>query len=130
MLVEIATAVTVDVHQLPIEQQVAVAISEATLILFLLDGRAGITALDREIATMLRRSGVPLLVVANKRDGVALLSLADPVEPVVAQVRREAIAACSSRTRCALRIPRPSGPSPPGDITSTTNCSVSITRAD
>jgi len=52
-----------------IDQQVQVAISEAALILFMLDGRAGITALDREITAMLRRSGVPLLLVANKIDG-------------------------------------------------------------
>jgi GTP-binding protein len=42
------------------------AIAEADLVLFVVDARAGATALDQEIAALLRRSGRPVLLVANK----------------------------------------------------------------
>ncbi|MCS7268887.1 MAG: ribosome biogenesis GTPase Der [Geminicoccaceae bacterium] len=41
-------------------------LAEADLGLFLVDARAGITALDREIAELLRRQSKPILLVANK----------------------------------------------------------------
>ncbi|MBK8266115.1 MAG: ribosome biogenesis GTPase Der [Nannocystis sp.] len=51
-----------------IRAQAEVAIEEADLILFVVDASAGWTAVDAEIAALLRRSGRPLLVVANKAD--------------------------------------------------------------
>lgn len=51
-----------------IRQQVDLAISEAHIIIFLLDGREGLTALDEEIAEMLRRSGKKVIPVVNKLD--------------------------------------------------------------
>jgi GTP-binding protein len=51
-----------------IEQQVSAALEEAALVLFLVDARAGRTALDEEIAARLRRLGVPILLAANKID--------------------------------------------------------------
>lgn len=50
------------------EAQTRIAIQEAQAIVFLLDVRQGVTALDREIADLLRRSGRPLVVAANKAD--------------------------------------------------------------
>jgi GTP-binding protein len=47
------------------------AIEEADLILFVVDGRVGVTPLDAEIARILRRSGRPVLLVANKSDTAA-----------------------------------------------------------
>lgn len=44
------------------------AISVADILLFLVDGQAGVTPLDRELAERLRRSGRPLIVVVNKVD--------------------------------------------------------------
>lgn len=44
------------------------AISSADLLLFVVDGKAGITPLDRELANQLRRSKCPLLLVVNKVD--------------------------------------------------------------
>ncbi|HLB34242.1 MAG: ribosome biogenesis GTPase Der [Verrucomicrobia bacterium RIFCSPHIGHO2_12_FULL_41_10] len=44
------------------------AIASADLLLFLVDGRAGVTPLDRELAHQLRRTGHPLLLVVNKID--------------------------------------------------------------
>jgi len=45
-----------------------VAIASANLLLFVVDGRAGLTPLDRELARMLRSGGRPLILVINKID--------------------------------------------------------------
>lgn len=50
------------------EAQVSFAIEAAAVILFTVDAREGVTALDERIAGMLRRSGKPVLLVANKAD--------------------------------------------------------------
>ena len=52
-------------------QQAEAAIAEADLLLFVVDGRTGPTAEDRNIAERLRRSGRPLLLVVNKAEGMA-----------------------------------------------------------
>ena len=44
------------------------AIASADLLLFIVDGRAGVTPLDRELAEQLRRSSKPLFLVINKID--------------------------------------------------------------
>jgi GTP-binding protein len=49
-----------------VRRQVLAAVDEADLVLFVVDARAGLTPLDHDIATALRRSGRPVLVVANK----------------------------------------------------------------
>ena len=50
------------------EQQVDFAISAANVILFVVDGLSGITALDEKIAQMLRRSKKKVRLVVNKAD--------------------------------------------------------------
>src|SRR3954468_2723025 len=50
------------------EQQVDFAISTAALILFVVDGLAGLSALDEKIAQMLRKSKKKVLLVVNKAD--------------------------------------------------------------
>jgi len=50
-------------------RQVSQALEEADLVLFLVDGREGLTAADEEIAAMLRRQDKPILLVINKIDG-------------------------------------------------------------
>ena len=45
------------------------AILEADVTLFLIDARAGVTPLDKSFATMLRRAGKPVILVANKVEG-------------------------------------------------------------
>ena len=49
-----------------VARQVWRAIEEADLVLLLVDGRAGLTAADEEIADQLRRAGKPLHLVINK----------------------------------------------------------------
>src|SRR5690606_33296257 len=46
------------------------AAEEADLVLFVVDGREGVSALDEEILAWLRKSGRPMLLVVNKTDGL------------------------------------------------------------
>ncbi|TCV93317.1 GTP-binding protein [Luteibacter rhizovicinus] len=50
-------------------QQVRLAISEANLLVFVVDARDGVLPLDAAILGELRRSGKPVIVVVNKVDG-------------------------------------------------------------
>jgi GTP-binding protein len=50
------------------EQQVQRAIGESDQVLFLLDGRDGVTASDAAIAESLRRTGKPISLVVNKTE--------------------------------------------------------------
>jgi GTP-binding protein len=51
-------------------RQTLQAVDEADAVLLLVDGRAGLTAPDREIAIQLRKAGRPLFLVVNKSDGL------------------------------------------------------------
>ncbi|MCJ8190675.1 ribosome biogenesis GTPase Der [Sphingomicrobium aestuariivivum] len=51
--------------------QTRAAVSDADVALFLIDGRAGLTPLDREIANWLRGLDTPILIAANKSEGSA-----------------------------------------------------------
>ena len=51
-----------------IQQQVEMAVNEADLLVMVIDARTGITPLDQEVATLLRKSGKPIIVAANKID--------------------------------------------------------------
>ena len=50
-------------------EQSQLAIEEADIILFLMDGRQGLNPADEEVAHMLRQVAKPVLFVANKVDG-------------------------------------------------------------
>jgi len=50
------------------EAQVSFAIDTASLILFVVDGLAGITPLDQRIAATLRKSKKEVMLVVNKAD--------------------------------------------------------------
>lgn len=56
------------VFAVQIREQVELAVAEADVVLFLVDGRAGPVVDDYEIAAVLRRARVPVLLVANKID--------------------------------------------------------------
>src|SRR5579875_3337073 len=45
------------------------ALDEADVALFLIDAREGVTPVDRHFAQWLRRSGKPVLLLANKTEG-------------------------------------------------------------
>jgi GTP-binding protein len=60
-------------------RQAETALSEAAAVLFVVDARAGLTRLDREVASLLRKRSLPLVLVANKVD-------AESVEPLVSEL--------------------------------------------
>ena len=49
-------------------EQANLAIAMADVIVFLTDVRQGVTAADKEIALMLKKSGKPIILVCNKAD--------------------------------------------------------------
>jgi GTPase len=53
------------------QAQTEKAVAEADLVLFLIDARAGVTALDRHFAQLLRRARPPVVLAANKCEGPA-----------------------------------------------------------
>ena len=53
------------------QAQTAAALVQADAVLFLVDARAGATAADRAFADLVRKSGKPAIVVANKSEGRA-----------------------------------------------------------
>ena len=77
-----------DVFEEEIRRQVLIAIEECDVILFMVDVRVGVTDLDLEVADILRRSKLPVFLVANKVDSNELrydaaefysLGLGDPM---------------------------------------------------
>ena len=52
-------------------QQTEAAVQEADLALMLIDAKSGLTALDRQFANWLRRQATPVVLVANKCEGLA-----------------------------------------------------------
>lgn len=53
-----------------VARQAEEGIAEADLVLFVVDGTVGATDADAQVAEVLRRTGVPVLLVANKVDDV------------------------------------------------------------
>ena len=75
------------------QAQTAAAMAQADAVLFLVDARAGATPVDRSFADLVRKSGKPAILVANKSEGRAgeagvldaySLGLGDPV-PISAE---------------------------------------------
>lgn len=57
-----------DIFQSEIQKQADVAIHNSDVIVFLVDGQSGITTTDEEVASILQRSGRPVVLVVNKLD--------------------------------------------------------------
>ena len=57
-----------DIFETEIRKQAALAIDESDVIVFMVDGREGLTPLDAEIARLLRRSKKPFYLAVNKID--------------------------------------------------------------
>jgi len=64
-----------------VRKQILTALDEADVVVLVVDARAGVTALDSEIARILRRSDRPVVLAANKVDSAAQ-------EPAVAELYR------------------------------------------
>lgn len=59
---------SVDLFEKAIREQALLAIEESDVILFVVDGRDGLTPIDHEIGTMLRSSKKPVILIVNKCD--------------------------------------------------------------
>lgn len=57
-----------DIFEEEIRKQVIIATEEADLVLFLVDVMNGVTDLDSDVAQILRRTKLPVILVANKTD--------------------------------------------------------------
>ncbi len=55
-----------------VEAQIKIAIDRADIVLFVVDVREGVTPLDQEVAQLLRRPQLRVLLVANKADSPAM----------------------------------------------------------
>ena len=53
-----------------ISEQVQIAIDQADLILFIVDANVGLTEDDESVVKLIRRNKVPVILVANKVDGI------------------------------------------------------------
>lgn len=82
-----------DIFQEDIAKQAKIAIQEADVIVFLVDGRVGVTPNDEEVASILQRSKTPVVLVVNKLDNFEVektyefysLGLGDPMPLSVMQ---------------------------------------------
>ena len=63
---------TDDILLRQMRRQAEVAIDTCDVILFFTDGRTGMTADDEDVATMLRKSGKPVVLVVNKVDSASM----------------------------------------------------------
>ena len=61
---------TDDIILSQMREQANLAIAMADVIIFLTDIRQGVTAADKEIAIMLKKSGKPVVLVCNKADNI------------------------------------------------------------
>ena len=96
------------------QAQTAAAMAQADVVLFLVDARAGTTDTDRGFADLVRKSGKPAIVVANKGEGRAgeagaleayALGLGEPV--AISAEHGEGLAACTRRCARRSRKQRP-----------------------
>jgi len=67
-----------DYFEAEIRKQVQLAIEEADVIIFMVDVESGITAMDNEVANILRQINKPILVAVNKVDNA--MRIADATE--------------------------------------------------
>jgi GTP-binding protein len=67
-----------DTFEGAIRDQVAMALDEATVVLFVVDTMTGLTDLDNDFANVLRRANKPIIIVANKAETFERQSLVAP----------------------------------------------------
>jgi GTPase len=59
---------SMDIFESAIREQIEFALDEADAILFVVDGRTGLTPVDKDIANLLRSSSKPFSILVNKSD--------------------------------------------------------------
>jgi GTP-binding protein len=109
------------------------AIAEADLVLFLLDARSGVLPIDAQLAHAVRRSGRPIILVANKCEGRAVgegfheafrLGLGDPI--ALSAEHGEGIGDLVSAIAAALGLARRSTARADDDVADTLPVRVAI----
>jgi len=107
--------------------QTETAMTQADAIFFMIDARSGPTGVDRVFAELVRKSGKPAVLIANKMEGTAgesgrldayALGLGDPV--AISAEHNEGLsdlydalrAALPAQTAAAVEAAEPSGPHP------------------
>ncbi len=102
-----------------VREQVGAAITEADVIIFLVDVRDGVVPSDLEIADMLRQASKPIVLVANKADNARLeteavefyeLGLGEPL--VISAYHGRGTAELLDRIIALLPVPLPVEPEP------------------
>ena len=106
-------------------KQTRTAVAESDAVVFMVDGREGVTADDRSIAGMLRRSGRPIVLAVNKCEGLSAdvataefheLGLGSPLAISAAHgenvrdLADAALASCSQQAPAENDVEDPSGP--------------------
>lgn len=66
-----------DIFQKEIIEQVFLAIENASVIIFVVDGKTGVTQSDEDVARLLRKQNVPVVLVVNKLDSFDLSGIYD-----------------------------------------------------
>ncbi len=98
------------------------AVSDAEVVLMVIDGRVGVTPLDRHFAAWLRRETRPVILVVNKCEGRAgtvasaeayVLGLGDPV--AISAEHGEGMADLYERLAPILERDEPAGEDPAGE---------------
>jgi GTP-binding protein len=93
-------------------KQAKAAIAESDVVIFIVDAREGVTAQDHAIATLLRKSGRPIVLTVNKAEGLAPeriaefheLGLGDPLPISAAHGENVRDAIDIALDRCPPRI--------------------------
>ncbi len=57
-----------DVMEAAIREQAQIAIEEADVLLFVVDGKEGLLPMDRDVAAVLRKANKPVVLLINKMD--------------------------------------------------------------
>lgn len=111
-----------------------IAIDTADVIIFVVDSRDGLTPIDQDLATALRKSGQPVLLVANKVDTpksdphaaeFSALGFGEPIRLSAAHGRN--FDELESQLDLALRpLDGPVGEAGPGENDTTAACRIAI----
>jgi GTP-binding protein len=113
------------------QAQTAVAMAQADAVLFLVDARAGVTPEDRAFSRVVRRSGKPAILVANKSEGrlgesgvleFYALGLGDPI--AISAEHGEGLAGLYEALRAAL--PEATLQAPAGQLSDTTDKPIRV----
>ena len=76
-----------------IRQQVELALDEADLVLFVVDGKEGVHPVDRAIAERLRKAGRPVVLAVNKLDDLGAQHRASTISTSSASAIRVGVSA-------------------------------------